>query len=50
VITLIPRKNFWKSFGDQNFLCSLNYGLKKLSPLLNESNSLEAHLSNLSLP
>jgi hypothetical protein len=50
VITLIPRRTFWKDFDDQNFLCTLNYGFFLLSPLINESNSFKAHLSNLSFP
>jgi hypothetical protein len=47
MITLISRKTFWKDFDDQIFLCTLNYGFLKLSPLFNENNILKAHLSNL---
>jgi hypothetical protein len=46
----MPRRTFWKDFDDQKFLCSLNYGVLKLSPLLDESISLEVHFSNLRFP
>jgi len=35
---------------DQKFLYTLNYDFFLLSPLLNQSNSLEIHLWNLSSP
>jgi hypothetical protein len=43
-------KTFWKDFNDKKILYTLNYGFFLLSPLFNESNILEAHLSNLSFP
>jgi hypothetical protein len=46
----MPRRTFWKDFDDQNFIWTFNYGFFLLSLLFNESNILEAHLSNLSFP
>jgi hypothetical protein len=44
------KEDFWKDFDYQKFICTLNYGFLLLSPLFNESNSLEVHISNLSFP
>jgi hypothetical protein len=47
----IDTKDFFlKGFNDQNFLCTLNYGFFPLSLFFNESNNLEAHISNLGYP
>jgi hypothetical protein len=47
VITLIPKRTFWKDFDDQYFLFALNNSFFLLNILFNENNGLEAHLSNL---
>jgi hypothetical protein len=44
------KRTFWKDFYDQNFICTFNYGFFLLSPLFDESNILEAHISSLSSP
>jgi hypothetical protein len=50
MVPLMLRNTFWKDFDDQNFICTFNYGFFLLSPLYNESNILQSHLSNLSSP